>query len=416
MLTTALLTLIALTSCSISPGTEAPFRELTFDQALAAAKKDQKVVMVDFFTTWCGPCKKLDKVTWKDPDVQAWIGKSTVALKIDAEKEVDLARRFKIEAYPTILFVKADGTEIDRMIGFKAPQSFIQEATSALAGKDAIARVKAQMAGHANGPSERAKLGKALAQRGKHGEALAEYLWCFDHGLEVDKSYSGVRLSFLLSDIVVLGSQYPPAIEALEQRRDAAEKVLDSGKGGFQAAADFAGLNQYLRSPERTLALYDRLKQANQLTPEVKNGMFRNLIDSLLAARRYADLIEGTGDVERTVTSVIAGYDEQKRRLEDQAGEEPGGTDYMKQNVVHRVGKYYEALLGAEQPKTAAAVADRLIAFDAGPETYVVLIEHAIRAGADDAARGLVERGQKTLSEKEQERLELAAKKIPEKK
>src|SRR5580765_4969291 len=107
----ALISVVPLVLAPISPGRieiEGPFQELGFDQALAAAKKDGKVVMIDFFTTWCGPCKRLDKVTWADADVQKWLGEKTVALKIDAEKEAKLADRFDVHAYPTIVFVKAD--------------------------------------------------------------------------------------------------------------------------------------------------------------------------------------------------------------------------------------------------------------------------------------------------------------------
>jgi thiol:disulfide interchange protein len=74
----------------LSPVAEAPFQDLTFEAALAAAKRDNKVVMIDFFTTWCVPCKKLDKTTWKDADVQKWLGEKTVALKMDAEKQVEV--------------------------------------------------------------------------------------------------------------------------------------------------------------------------------------------------------------------------------------------------------------------------------------------------------------------------------------
>ena len=52
MIQSALFMLIAFTA---SPIAEAPFQDLTFDQALAAAQKDHKVVMIDFFTTWCAP-------------------------------------------------------------------------------------------------------------------------------------------------------------------------------------------------------------------------------------------------------------------------------------------------------------------------------------------------------------------------
>ena len=89
---------------------------------------------------------------------------------------------------------------------------------------------------------------------------------------------------------------------------------------------------------------------------------------------------------------------------------------FLKQHAVEEASRYYEALLGAEQFKTADSVADRLIAFNTIEHTFSTLIEHALRAGANDAARTLVERGMNTLPEKGQERLKLTAKKIPEKK
>jgi thiol-disulfide isomerase/thioredoxin len=428
MITSSLLALIALAASPMSAhpteparsmGVEAPFQDITFDQALAAAKKDQKIVMVDFFTTWCVPCKKLDKVTWKDADVQAWLAKTAVALKIDAEKEVELAKKFKIESYPTILFVKSDGTEIDRILGFKEPADFVREATSALAGKDAVARVKEKMLGQQLGPNQRQKLGQAYAQQGKKEEALTEYLWCYDHGLESEPSYTGVRQSFLLMSIVDLGNKYPPAVQALEQRRDAAKKKLESGAGDFQTASDLMSLNRALKAPEQTLAVYDQLKRDGKLTPEMKPAFNLTVLDSLLAARRYSDVVDAVGDVEAAVKKSIANYSQVEKLLKDRSDgkeTEDTGVAFLKKKVIDDGGKYYEALLGTNQPKTAESVADLLIAFDANVQTYISLLEHAIEAGANDGARALVERGLKALPEKEQERLKYVAKRIPDKK
>ena len=103
--------------------------------------------MVDFFTTWCGPCKKLDKLTWPDPAVQKWLAEKTVALKIDAEKDVPLAKRFKITAYPTILFVNADGKEIDHLLGFAEPDDFLAAAKGVLSGRTASRKRRRRSSG-----------------------------------------------------------------------------------------------------------------------------------------------------------------------------------------------------------------------------------------------------------------------------
>src|ERR1039458_9334935 len=76
-----------------------PFSDLSFDAASQKAARTGKIVLVDFYTTWCAPCRLLDKRTWTDAEVIKLLEQKTVALRIDAEKETDLAKRYKIEAY-----------------------------------------------------------------------------------------------------------------------------------------------------------------------------------------------------------------------------------------------------------------------------------------------------------------------------
>src|SRR5689334_17909830 len=116
-----------LVACSIAAVVRAaepavPFRAISFDAASKAAAAENKLVFIDFYTTWCGPCKMLDEQTWTDKKVGQLVGEKAVALKLDAEKEgVDAAKRYKIDAYPTLLLLKPDGTEVDRLVGFREP-------------------------------------------------------------------------------------------------------------------------------------------------------------------------------------------------------------------------------------------------------------------------------------------------------
>jgi thiol:disulfide interchange protein len=81
-----LLLLLTGATVRIAEADEGPFRELSFEQSKrAAADGGKRFVLVDFYTTWCGPCKKLDETTWKDQGVRDWLAKEAVCLKVDAE-------------------------------------------------------------------------------------------------------------------------------------------------------------------------------------------------------------------------------------------------------------------------------------------------------------------------------------------
>ncbi|MBL8796569.1 MAG: thioredoxin family protein [Planctomycetia bacterium] len=151
----ALLTVLALTGCGLdqqatgpnskseatlpgdttTKGEAAPaFHALTLDQAQEKAKADGKVVMIDFYADWCGPCKLLDKKTWPDAKVQGWLRDHAVALKIDIDKDEAVAEKFKITSIPTLVFLKPDGTVVGKMVGFVKPEEFVERADAILSG------------------------------------------------------------------------------------------------------------------------------------------------------------------------------------------------------------------------------------------------------------------------------------------
>jgi thiol:disulfide interchange protein len=108
---------------------------VTLDAALKKAAEQKKIVLVDFYTTWCGPCQALDRTTWKDPKVVALLKEKAICLKIDAEKEEALAQRFKVEGYPTILLLDAHGSLIKGFLGYRDASTFLSEFKDALGGK-----------------------------------------------------------------------------------------------------------------------------------------------------------------------------------------------------------------------------------------------------------------------------------------
>ena len=68
--------------CSIAT---AQVNWMTMDQALTAQKSNPKNIIVDVYTTWCGPCKLLDKNTFGNPEVSAFINENYYPVKFNAE-------------------------------------------------------------------------------------------------------------------------------------------------------------------------------------------------------------------------------------------------------------------------------------------------------------------------------------------
>jgi thioredoxin-related protein len=101
--------------------------EQDYDKALATAKSDKKLVMVDLYTDWCGWCKRLDKDVYAKPDVQSKLTKNFVSLKINPEKSrtgMDLARKFGTRGYPHIVFLDAEGKKVADIVGYLPADDF----------------------------------------------------------------------------------------------------------------------------------------------------------------------------------------------------------------------------------------------------------------------------------------------------
>ena len=94
------------------------FDQETFDAALA----EGKLMMVDFWAEWCGPCRMLAPMV--DKLAAQYEGKVIVG-KVNVDEEQELAIRYGVMSIPTVIFFK-DGKEIDRKVGAMPAGAFAQ--------------------------------------------------------------------------------------------------------------------------------------------------------------------------------------------------------------------------------------------------------------------------------------------------
>ena len=111
-----------------------PFQEGSLEDIFKKAREQEKLVLIDVYTTWCGPCKIMDRQTFKHDAVVEFLKNDVISYKIDAEKGEGpaLAKKYKVAGYPCFLILDSDGKLVKRKMGFMPPRAFLNWAKDAL--------------------------------------------------------------------------------------------------------------------------------------------------------------------------------------------------------------------------------------------------------------------------------------------
>jgi thiol-disulfide isomerase/thioredoxin len=117
-------------------------------ELIAAAQQQKKMIFVDVYTDWCGPCKHMDKFIFPLEEVGKKYNPAFINYKLDAEKGEGprLASKFNIRAYPTFLFLNSDSSLVLKIVGEKEAAGLNRLADSALqtADKNALANMETE--------------------------------------------------------------------------------------------------------------------------------------------------------------------------------------------------------------------------------------------------------------------------------
>ena len=91
----------------------------TFKAALSKAKKENKMVMMDCYTTWCGPCKMLKKEVFVDKTLGDYMNAKYVCVAMDYENGEGpaISQMYPVDGYPTLYFLDASGRKKNTMVG-----------------------------------------------------------------------------------------------------------------------------------------------------------------------------------------------------------------------------------------------------------------------------------------------------------
>ncbi|AEW01018.1 hypothetical protein A4D02_13760 [Niastella koreensis] len=223
---------------------------LNWQQVKKKAQKENKYIFVDCFTTWCGPCKKMDKEVYVNDSVGLLLNTKFISVKVQMDSAKgdneftrswyktarEMSSSYHVAEYPTFLFFSPDGEVVYKDLGYKIPATFMQIARDALnPSKQYYALVRSYKKGkrdYENLPSL-IKMSKQLGDSGNYLLLLTDY-YAYLQSLGKDKLYTKENIEFIASTIskssqLPFNMFYPngTAVDYVMKKEGYAKNVVD---------------------------------------------------------------------------------------------------------------------------------------------------------------------------------------------
>ncbi|HUI63959.1 MAG TPA: thioredoxin family protein [Bacteroidota bacterium] len=181
-----LFALCTLALCASSSLGDIKFLHGPLSEAVNRAQAEKKPVMIDFITDWCMWCDTLDRNTYTNARVAAFVSENVVPIKIDAEKGegISIAKKYTVSGYPTILLINTDGEEIDRIVGYQPPEPFLKSLTDYVHGVNTLSQLKVDVQKNPSDARARYMLAAKYGARNDVEQAAEHYAKLLD----LDKS------------------------------------------------------------------------------------------------------------------------------------------------------------------------------------------------------------------------------------
>lgn len=126
------------------PGVQ--WQQLSLDDALKEAAAKNQMIMIDFWSTRCGECGQQENDVWNTPDgARLTDGLIPIRFETSSAEGQDVTNRIPVTGLPSILFLRPDGTEIDRIEGYFSRSDFLRQADDLRKGLDPLPALEVKL-------------------------------------------------------------------------------------------------------------------------------------------------------------------------------------------------------------------------------------------------------------------------------
>lgn len=364
------------------------FADLSFADALAKAKSENKLLIIKFTAEWCGPCKQMDKTTWRNQDVFDWARANAIVISVDVDKDTKTSEQHKIKAMPTMVAYR-DGVEFDRTVGGMDASKTLSWMKDVKEGKSKAAAAR-ERAKTSDGKSVQEKMedARTLAEAGDYATASPLLIDLWQHMAEDEPSMTGVRVSFFASQIEEACAEHKPTRDAFITIRDENEAQLKKSPD-YNTLTDWIVLNKAVGQPEKTLEWFDRVKTTDHGKTTATRLFY--LIEPLIKER--GDLRDISIITPQPLPKLRSSIN-QARQMEKFLANDPENAEmagYLWANARVEAGLLHAALVVDNRADEAAAYRTEALKLDDTPDMRVALVESALEhIPARDPARATI--------------------------
>jgi thiol-disulfide isomerase/thioredoxin len=199
----------------------------SWEDALLKAAQEDKVIFVDAYAEWCGPCKRMARNVFPQEEVGAFFNRHFINMKIDMEKGMGLEfrKKYPVSAFPTLFFIGADGEIVQKAKGAQQVDGLIKLGQTALSKADNLDEYQAQYEEGKRDPAFLYRYVKALNNAGEPSLRVANVYFDTEPDLNTE-----LNLKFLFEAVTESDSKL---FSMMAARREAIEAIF-----GKEAVAD----------------------------------------------------------------------------------------------------------------------------------------------------------------------------------
>ncbi len=227
----------------------------TWEEALVKAKAEEKIIFVDAYTTWCGPCKRMAKNVFTLPEVGEFYNANFINMKIDMEKKPGRAfqQKYPVTAYPTFYYIDEKGETVLTTKGGRKPEDFIALGRTAVGKIDrSVDFVTAYEKGDRD-PDLVYNYVRALNKAGKPSLRIAN-----DYIKSQKDLTTPENLKFILeattqadSRVFSLLVKHRKAIEAMTSKEAVSEKIENACKATLGKSIEYESKELFVEAKEK---------------------------------------------------------------------------------------------------------------------------------------------------------------------